>query len=74
MILPSSILIIRSAIFAISKLWVIIIIVCFNSLLDFFKSATISSLDLESKLPVGSSAKTIVGLVIRALPILVLCC
>ena len=32
-----------------------------TSLLDFFSKATISSLDLLSRLPVGSSASTIVG-------------
>ena len=32
-----------------------------NSRLDFFKSSTISSEDLESRLPVGSSAKIIAG-------------
>ena len=71
---PSSILIILSASLAISILWVIIIIVCLYSLFDAFNNATISSLDFESKLPVGSSARMIVGLVIKALPILVLCC
>jgi len=42
--------------------------------LDFFNKSTISKLALESRLPVGSSARMMAGLVIKARPILVLCC
>ena len=74
MIFPSSIVIILSAFLAISKSWVIIIIVWLYFLFEVLSSDTISSLAFESKLPVGSSARTKDGSVIRALPIEVLCC
>ena len=45
-----------------------------HRLLDSFNNSTISSLALESKLPVGSSAKIMAGFVIIARPIDVLCC
>lgn len=59
---------------AISASWVIIIIVWLYFSFDSFSKATISSLAFESKLPVGSSAKTKAGLLIIALPIETLYC
>ena len=57
---------IRSARRAISLLWVIITTVCRNSALVRLISPSTSALVLLSRLPVGSSASTIAGLVIRA--------
>ena len=56
-ILPSSILTIRSASRAISLLWVIMTMVWLNSMLVRFKSPSTSALVLESRFPVGSSAR-----------------
>ena len=65
---PSSMLKILSACFASSRLWVIMIIVCRYLLLETFKSSMISLLAFVSRLPVGSSARRMAGLVISALP------
>ena len=65
-IFPSSMRIIRSARRAISLLCVIITTVCRNSALVRLISPNTSALVLLSRLPVGSSASTIAGLVIRA--------
>ena len=53
---------------------VIKINVCLYFLLDNFSKSTISLEDLLSKFPVGSSAYTNAGLLIKALPIDTLCC
>ena len=50
------------------------IIVCLYFLLVVFKIFIISKDALLSKLPVGSSARTKAGLLIKALAIAVLCC
>ena len=57
-----------------SSLWVIITTVCRNSALVRLISPSTSALVLLSRLPVGSSASTIAGLVIRARAIATRCC
>ena len=71
---PSSILTIRSACCAISGLWVIITIVWRNSRLDILSSPITSSLVLESRFPVGSSARMMEGFDARARAMATLCC
>ena len=66
--------IIRSAIWAIVSSWVIITRVCPYSLTQLFKRLITSSSFLESRLPVGSSARIIAGLLARALAIAARCC
>ena len=73
-ILPSSMRTIRSARRAMSLLWVIITTVCRNSALVRLISPSTSALVVLSRLPVGSSASTIAGLVIRARAIATRCC
>ena len=73
-ILPSSMRTIRSARRAMSLLWVIITTVCRNSALVRLISPSTSALVLLSRLPVGSSASTIAGLVIKARAIATRCC
>ena len=65
---------IRSARRAMSSLWVIITTVCRNSALVRLISPSTSALVLLSRLPVGSSASTIAGLVIKARAIATRCC
>ena len=71
---PSSMRMIRSANCASSSLWVIITIVWEKRSLVIFKSPITSWLVLESRLPVGSSAKTIAGFVASARAIATRCC
>ena len=73
-IFPSSILIIQSAICAISGLWVIITIVWENSRLVILRSPMTSLLVLESKFPVGSSARMMEGLEAMARAMATRCC
>ncbi len=73
-ILPSSMRMIRSDICAISGLWVIITMVWRNSLLVIFSRPITSSLVLLSRLPVGSSARTMEGLDASARAMATLCC
>lgn len=68
---PSSIRMTRSAIRAISGLWVIMTMVWWNSWLVVLRRPITSSLVLVSRLPVGSSARTRAGLAMRALAIAV---
>lgn len=71
---PSSMTKIRSATCAISSSWVIITIVCPYFFALIFSSAITSSLVLESRFPVGSSANKISGLFTKALAIATRCC
>ena len=71
---PSFIVITLSAYFAISALCVIIISVCPYSLTPLIRRFRTSSPIAESRLPVGSSASTIFGLLASALAIATLCC
>ena len=73
-IIPSSIVMTLSAWSAMFVSWVITIKVCLYFFTEILRSSTTSFEFLLSRLPVGSSAKTIVGLFIKALPIEVLCC
>ena len=63
--------IIRSAIWAMVSSWVIITRVCPYSLTQLFKRLITSSSFLESRLPVGSSARIMAGRAARALAALV---
>ena len=71
-ILPSFILIIRLAYSAVIFSWVTKIIV-FPKSFNFFNIDTICKPVLESRLPVGSSAKIISGLLTNDLAIATLC-
>ncbi len=62
---PSSIRTMRSAVWAISSLWVIITMVWANFWLVIFIRESTSWLVLESKFPVGSSARMMAGLAAR---------
>src|SRR5712691_1457142 len=64
----------RSAIAAARASCVTITIVCSSSFTDRLRTSRISPLVFESRLPVGSSAKTIVGLLTRARPMATRCC
>src|SRR6476659_9805928 len=65
---PSAMNRMRSAIAAARASCVTITIVCSSSCTDRLRTSRISPLVFESRLPVGSSAKTIVGLLTRARP------
>ncbi len=64
----------RSASWAISLLWVIITRVWWNFWLVVFRSPSTSALVLLSRLPVGSSAKTIAGFDTKARAMATRCC
>lgn len=64
----------RSAIWAMVSSWVIITRVCPYSLTQLFKRLTTSSSFLESRLPVGSSARIMAGRAARALAMAARCC
>ena len=64
----------RSAVCAILRLWVIIMMVCSYFFDVSLSNAMTSLLFCESKFPVGSSARIREGRVINARPIATLCC
>ena len=64
----------RSAVCAMLRLWVIIMMVCSYFLEVSFSKAITSLLFWESRFPVGSSARTREGRVSNARPIATLCC
>ena len=64
----------RSAVCAIPRLWVIIMMVCSYFFDVSLSNAMTSLLFCESKFPVGSSARIREGRVINARPIATLCC